>query len=75
MRLLLAVTLAIGCGGGATERTTAAEFLLSLGIETGGVWAIAADTDGIDGTERNAGAIMAPDTLTRAQQLGLNPAA
>src|SRR5204863_3570505 len=28
-----------------------AEFLLSLGIETGGVWAIACDTDGIDGTE------------------------
>ena len=54
------------------------EFLLSLtvaldGLE--GVYALACDTDGIDGTERNAGAIMAPDTLTRAQQLGLNPAA
>src|SRR5262249_17915382 len=34
-----------------------AEFLLSLGIETGGIWAIAADTDGIDGSENNAGAI------------------
>ena len=42
-----------------------AEFLLSLGIETGGVWAIAADTDGIDGTEDNAGAILALDSLKR----------
>ena len=42
-----------------------AEFLLSLGIETGGVWAIAADTDGIDGSEDNAGAILTPDSLRR----------
>jgi hydroxypyruvate reductase len=42
-----------------------AEFLLSLGIETGGVWAIAADTDGIDGSEDNAGAILTPDSLKR----------
>ena len=41
------------------------EFLLSLGIELEGaanVWAIAADTDGIDGSEDNAGAILAPDS-------------
>ena len=38
------------------------EFLLSLGIETGGLWAIAADTDGIDGTEDNAGAVLTPET-------------
>ena len=42
-----------------------AEFLLSLGIETGGVWAIAADTDGIDGSENNAGAILTPRSMTR----------
>jgi hydroxypyruvate reductase len=42
-----------------------AEFLLSLGIETGGVWAIAADTDGIDGSEDNAGALLTPDSLRR----------
>ena len=41
------------------------EFLLSLGIETGGIWAIAADTDGIDGSEDNAGAILSPDSLRR----------
>ena len=35
-----------------------------------GVWALAADTDGIDGIEDNAGAHVTPDTLTRAQALG-----
>jgi glycerate 2-kinase len=43
------------------------EFLLSLGIETGGVWAIAADTDGIDGSEENAGAILSPDSMKRGR--------
>jgi glycerate 2-kinase len=45
-----------------------AEFLLSLGIElddAGGVWAIAADTDGIDGSEDNAGAILTPESMKR----------
>ncbi len=36
-----------------------------------GVWALAADTDGIDGVEDNAGAQVTPDTLQRAQALGL----
>ena len=35
------------------------------------MWALAADTDGIDGVEDNAGAHVAPDTLARAQALGL----
>ena len=34
------------------------------------VWAIAADTDGIDGVEDNAGAFVAPDTLARAEAAG-----
>ena len=42
-----------------------AEFLLSLGIETGGIWAIAADTDGIDGSEDNAGAILTPESMKK----------
>jgi glycerate 2-kinase len=45
-----------------------AEFLLSLGIEldgADGVWAIAADTDGIDGSEDNAGAILTPESMKR----------
>ncbi len=44
-----------------------AEFLLSLGIETGGVWAIACDTDGIDGSEDNAGALLTPDSMKRSR--------
>ena len=43
------------------------EFLLSLGIETGGVWAIACDTDGIDGSEDNAGAVLSPDSMERGR--------
>ena len=40
-----------------------------------GVWALAADTDGIDGVEDNAGAQVTPDSLQRCEQLGLKPAA
>jgi hydroxypyruvate reductase len=36
-----------------------------------GVWALAADTDGIDGVEDNAGARISPDTLARAADHGL----
>ena len=52
-----------------------AEFLLSLTLALegfGGVSAIACDTDGIDGSEDNAGAIMTPDTLARAAKLGVD---
>jgi hydroxypyruvate reductase len=45
---------------------------LALGLqEQPGVWGLAADTDGIDGVEANAGARVAPDTLQRARQRGL----
>ncbi|MEJ7137536.1 glycerate kinase type-2 family protein [Amphibiibacter pelophylacis] len=37
-----------------------------------GIWALAADTDGIDGVESNAGAFVNPDTLARAAALGLS---
>ncbi len=60
-----------GCGRGG--RCT--EFLLALARELDGVpgvWAIAADTDGIDGSESNAGAILAPDTMARASAAGLD---
>jgi hydroxypyruvate reductase len=52
-----------------------AEFLLALAVDLEGLpdtYALAADTDGIDGTEDNAGAILLPDSLSRAQGLGLN---
>ena len=50
-----------------------AEFLLSLAVELEGmpgVHAIAADTDGIDGSEDNAGAFLAPDSIARARAQG-----
>ncbi|MDL1867177.1 glycerate kinase [Betaproteobacteria bacterium PRO4] len=55
-----------------------AEFLLSLAIALGGledVYALACDTDGIDGSETNAGAVITPDTLLRATRAGMNPIA
>jgi hydroxypyruvate reductase len=49
------------------------EFLLALALEAvPGMHAIAADTDGIDGSEDNAGALLGPDTLARAAALGLD---
>ena len=54
-----------------------AEFLLALAKALGGhagVHAFAGDTDGIDGTEDNAGAFIGPDTLARAAALGLKAA-
>jgi glycerate 2-kinase len=54
------------------------EFLLALAVALDGraeVHAIAGDTDGVDGAEEIAGAIVAPDTLARAWAAGLNPRA
>ena len=51
------------------------EFLLSLAIELDGMreaYALACDTDGIDGSEDNAGALLAPDSLARAAAAGLS---
>ena len=51
-----------------------AEFLLALVVALEGnarIHAIAGDTDGIDGTEDNAGALITPDTLERAAAAGL----
>lgn len=55
-----------------------AEYLLSLAVALDGrtgISAIACDTDGIDGSEDNAGALIEPDTLARAKGLGLDAAA
>ncbi len=53
------------------------EFLLALALALGDTpaWAIACDTDGIDGSEDNAGALLTPDTLARARAQGLDAAA
>ncbi len=51
-----------------------AEFLLALAVALEGlpgVYAMACDTDGVDGTEDNAGAILSPSTWDRAGKLGL----
>ena len=60
-------------GKGKGGRNT--EFLLALAIALDGmhgIYALAGDTDGIDGSEDNAGAIITPDTLARAEKAGLN---
>lgn len=52
------------------------EFLLSLGVALNGepgVFALAGDTDGVDGQEEIAGALLRPDTLSRARDSGIRP--
>ncbi|HEX3348541.1 MAG TPA: glycerate kinase [Acetobacteraceae bacterium] len=70
-------TVTIGtAGAGRGGRNT--EFLLGTAVALQGdpgIWAIAGDTDGIDGTEDAAGAIVTPDTLTRAHAAGIDPRA
>ncbi len=59
-------------GGGRGGRN--AEFLLALGVALDahpGISALAGDTDGIDGTEDNAGALLFPDSLARAAAAGV----
>ena len=54
------------------------QYLLTLARALEGVhdtWAIACDTDGIDGNDDIAGAWIAPDTIARARTAGLDPAA
>ncbi len=68
-------TVSIGAGpAGRGGRNT--EFLLGFALAVTaapGIWAVAGDTDGIDGTEDAAGAIVTPDTLARARAAGLDP--
>jgi len=68
-----------GSSSGAPGRGgRASEFLLACAVALQGergVHALAADTDGIDGIEDNAGAVIGPDTLARATALGLSASA
>ncbi len=55
-----------------------AEYCLALAIALGGapgVHAIACDTDGVDGSADIAGAIIGPETLTKARMMGIDPSA
>ena len=65
-------TVTVAAKGGRGGRGS--EFLLSAAIALqgeAGVHVLAGDTDGIDGVEDNAGAVVTPDTLARAAGLGL----
>ncbi|MDB5652164.1 MAG: putative hydroxypyruvate reductase [Hyphomicrobiales bacterium] len=68
-------TVTIGQGpAGRGGRNT--EFLLGFAIAMAGqsgIWAVAGDSDGIDGTEDAAGALVGPDTLVRARAAGCDP--
>jgi len=69
-------TVTVRGEGGRGGRNT--EFLLGLALALGGaqtIAAVAGDTDGIDGSEDNAGALLFPDTLARIRAAGLDPAA
>lgn len=69
----LTVTIAgRGSGGPSTE------YLLGMALAlkgARGIHALAADTDGIDGSEDNAGAFIGPETLARARDYALDPSA
>ncbi|ADY66390.1 putative hydroxypyruvate reductase [Agrobacterium fabacearum CFBP 5771] len=67
------VTIGKGLAGKGGRNT---EFLLSLALTlkgAGGIWAIAGDSDGIDGVEDAAGALVTPGTLARMRNAGADP--
>jgi hydroxypyruvate reductase len=67
------VTLGAGPAGHGGRNT---EFLLGLAVAldgAAGIWATAGDTDGIDGMDDIAGAVLCPDTLARVRAKGLDP--
>jgi len=67
-------TVTLDASPGRGGRNT--EYALALAIGLGGrpgIWALAADTDGVDGSGGHSGALVEPDTLQRARQALLNP--
>ena len=67
------VTLPAGGGGGRGGRSLEGLLGLALALEGApGIWALMADTDGIDGRSDAAGGLAAPDSLARARALGLD---
>jgi hydroxypyruvate reductase len=71
-------TVTVDAGKPAGKGGRATEFLLGCALALQcepGVFALAADTDGIDGVGPHAGALLTPTSLGRARALGLNPQA
>jgi glycerate-2-kinase len=69
-------TVTLGGAQGAGGRN--GECLLGLAASLAGhpgIWALMADTDGIDGSESNAGALATPDTLASSRDMGVDPIA
>ena len=69
-------TVTLGAAGG--HGGPNAEYALALALALDGapgIFALAADTDGIDGSEDNAGAFVAPDSLAHARAAGRDPLA
>ena len=67
------VTMPSGSAGRGGRNT---RFLLGLAIALDGrdgIWAFAGDTDGLDGMDDIAGAVLAPDTLAKVRAVGLDP--
>jgi glycerate-2-kinase len=67
------VTMGHGPAGHGGRNT---EFLLGLAVAldgTPGIWGAAGDTDGVDGMDEIAGALLSPDTLPRVRAKGLDP--
>ena len=67
------VTLGRGPAGHGGRNT---EFLLGLAVAldgAAGIWGMAGDTDGVDGMDEVAGAILTPDTLARVREKGMDP--
>ena len=67
------VTMGANASGRGGRNTT---FLLGLGLALDGapgIWAIAGDTDGIDGMDDIAGALLTPDSFARARSRGIDP--
>ena len=66
------VTMSATSTGNGGRNTT---FLLGLAIaldSAPGIWAVAGDTDGVDGMDEIAGALLTPDTLSRARARGID---
>ncbi|WP_206244720.1 glycerate kinase type-2 family protein [Novosphingobium terrae] len=68
-------TVSIGKGpAGKGGRNTELQLSMALALKAApNIWSIACDTDGIDGSDDAAGAIVTPDTLSRARARGLDP--